>query len=255
MRCASPDCRRTFKPIKPWKKFCSKACGDMIRMRKYRAIRKQPASVFAISPSFTSEYLNPATLEKKINVYQDRLYGWVFNPVRELLKIPNGEFAAIAVLLCYFEGYQIWKTGSDSKNKSKQFFKEAFLDLYPQVEANKEAQAKFSGVNLANALSEKIYHLARCGFFHTGMAREGIAFLRIKGKHAFRTGINESGELEAVVIYPDRLVKDLETHHYTYVQALRDPKNQTLRENFETAWNLMHSGQQVKLPSKLLGSF
>ncbi len=36
MTCENPDCKKSFRPVKVWAKYCSRLCGDIMRARKYR---------------------------------------------------------------------------------------------------------------------------------------------------------------------------------------------------------------------------
>jgi hypothetical protein len=35
--CDNLECRKKFKPKKPWGKYCCRRCGDLVRQRRFRA--------------------------------------------------------------------------------------------------------------------------------------------------------------------------------------------------------------------------
>ena len=68
-----------------------------------------------ISPNYTFEKYNSGSLEDLIDVFQDRLRYWLFEPVKALLDVRFGEIAAISLLFGYFEAHAIYRKGEDSK--------------------------------------------------------------------------------------------------------------------------------------------
>jgi hypothetical protein len=81
-----------------------------------------------ISPRFPTAKLSSGSTDDRIDVYEDRLRGWLFGPARALLNVRGAEIAIFQLCLGYFEGYWIYRTGEDSKRKSKEFFKRAFIE-------------------------------------------------------------------------------------------------------------------------------
>jgi hypothetical protein len=120
-----------------------------------------------ISPHFSPEKLDSPSIADLIDVFEDRLSGWLLGPAQKLLDNPVDQVAGFALSLSYFEGICIYLRGEDSKSKSKQFFREGFVDV-------------FRSSGLADALLERIadvlYEDGRCGFFHDAMFRTRVYF-------------------------------------------------------------------------------
>ena len=45
MTCKNPDCKKRFKAVKAWAKYCSRLCGDIMRAREYRRRMKRRAKI------------------------------------------------------------------------------------------------------------------------------------------------------------------------------------------------------------------
>lgn len=43
-KCANEKCAKDFKAAKPWSKYCSRVCGDLVRMRAYYQRHKPKSS-------------------------------------------------------------------------------------------------------------------------------------------------------------------------------------------------------------------
>ena len=227
-------------------------------MRKYRALQDPSSSYIQISPSYVvdgkaSDAVNPLPLKTRIDIYRDLVSGWLLSPARTLLRTPDGEFAAIALLLCYFEGHEIWRTGTDSRGRSRSFFISAFKNVFPDSVID-PGHALPAGFDLRDAMANKLYEWARCGFFHTGMVRPGVGIVRLRGRVALRSALDSTGRILSVLIYPPRFLKDIELHFERYIGDLRNPRNKVLRQNFEKAWKLTGYGQALHLPPNLRGN-
>lgn len=40
MKCQNEKCGKEFKPLKPWSKYCSRVCGDLVRHRAHYSRHK-----------------------------------------------------------------------------------------------------------------------------------------------------------------------------------------------------------------------
>lgn len=83
-----------------------------------------------VSPRYTAEKLKTRRVEDSIDVYEDRVTGWLLEHARALAARPHSEYAVLALLIGYFEPHASYLRGQDSKNKSKKFFREGFLDVF-----------------------------------------------------------------------------------------------------------------------------
>ena len=118
-----------------------------------------------ISPNYEGKKLDPGRTDDLIDVFEDRVRYWLLEPAKNLLKTQHGDVAALCLVLTYFEGITIYLKGKDSKNNSKAFFREGFLEVM-----------RVSGIDdhLLGRVADVIYTDARCGFFHDGCFRSKI---------------------------------------------------------------------------------
>lgn len=137
----------------------------------------------------------------------------------------------LQIILAYFECHSIFYKGKDSRNHSSEFFKDAFLSVFPNIKDFSE--------DIVDQIIDVMYKDGRCGLFHIGMTRSRI--ILSDGKPVFRIDIDESKNI-LNVIYIDRykIVDAVENHLERYVTKLRDPQNIELRNNFKKAWEMVH---------------
>lgn len=183
-----------------------------------------------VSPRFTSEKLASGRLEDKIDIFEDRLRGWFLAPARRLLDDDNGAFAALHVLLAYFEAHAIYSRGEDSKNRSKQFFIEALVQVLGLHKGDSPLPPFLTEVG------ERLYDGVRCGLFHDGMIRHGVLVRR--GGQPLVVAVSQDWKIQGIILDVDSFTHSIERHLDDYLAQLRDPKNIQLRENFAKAWTL-----------------
>ena len=194
-----------------------------------------------ISPNFPAEKLETGKLEDWIDVYGDRIINWIFGQTNSLLKVRDGDYAITQLLMPYFESISIYLRGEDSYSKSKQFFKEGFVEVFLPGNLEKE---------LLERIAEILYEDARCGFFHDNMIRSRIFFSLDRSKYSAplnitlpkkATGeIDFNGEIQSIVINAEMFLKEIEAHFDEYIKRLRDQNNHDLREKFREAWETKH---------------
>lgn len=188
-----------------------------------------------ISPRFPAEKLEKPTIDDLIDIFEDRMLGWLLRPAENLMQDPIEQVAGFALSLSYFEGIWIYITGLDSKNRSKEYFRRGFVDV-------------FTGGMFPDALLERIaavlYEDGRCGFFHDAMLRTRLFFGGFhKGTFAItlpkENGVtDQAGEIASIVIDPAEYVKFLIGHLEKYVKRLRDTSEADLRRKFQDACKL-----------------
>jgi hypothetical protein len=170
-----------------------------------------------------------------VNVFEDRTRNWFFLPVSKLLDIPNCEIAAVALLVNYFEGIEIYLTGEDSKNRSAEFFARGFGRVFT-------IQGQDPG--FSRKIAAAIYNQARCGFAHDGMFRNRVFFSRVRPDPILVTwprknGVfNRSAEAESIVINPPRFYDSIKIHFDSYVKKLREAADAQVKRAFENAVSL-----------------
>jgi len=162
-------------------------------------------------------------------VLEDRVKFWVLEPARKLASDPIEQYAALSLMLSYFEGIWIYIHGKDSKNGSQAFFEAAFVEVFRSGSLNER---------ILKRLAEVLYKDARCGFFHDGMFRERIFLGKPKGgvMHVTLPRINgvidENGIIESVFIDVEEFYRYVEGHFRKLVARLRDSSQTDLRSNF-----------------------
>jgi len=170
-----------------------------------------------------------------VDVFEDRMLYWLIHPAKELLKIPHGEVAAVALATSYLEAIEIYLSGLDSKGRSREFFIRGF----PAVFA-KNTGPDFMHVAFASAL----YELMRCGFAHEGAFRDGIYFSRTRPEAFLITwpkkdrDFDPKGKLQSAVINPQRFLEGIEGHFRSYIRELRRMSKSPLHERFKAAVDL-----------------
>jgi hypothetical protein len=213
----------------------SVGCGGAARLPQTIVVNQQ------ISPKFTAVKLTNATQGDRLDIFEDRIRGWILAPAEVLLGIPNFRIASLCLLLTYFEGTWSYKTGLDSKNRSKEFFRAGFVDVFRHTKTD---------VSLLGRGADILYDDARCGFFHDGMFRSRIFFTSRGWALEFtvpKVGgvLDLNGEIQSIMIDP-RLFFDAVVEHFSaYMKHLRDGSDAALLENFETAWNTKHAASPI----------
>jgi hypothetical protein len=210
-----------------------------------------PQIEMRVSPKYTIEKLRAQRVEDSIDVYEDRVNGWLLNHARSLAERPHSEYAVLALLIGYFEPHASYLLGQDSRNKSKKCFREGFLDVFPGAESHTAGMSM--PPNFRENLADALYEEARCGVSHEGLIRRRI-LLSYRTTEAIGVSVKKStGNIDAICINPRRVLDDITAHLDRYVSALRDPKNVDLRQKFETACRIKTPhGPPVHLPPEAL---
>jgi hypothetical protein len=199
-----------------------------------------------VSPNYTHEKLEPPFYKDLVDVFEDRMLNWLLVPATKLLKIKHGSVAAVALAMNYIEGIEIYASGKDSKNKSKEFFRRGFKRVF----ASASGPAHFQ-----DAIANSLYDLLRCGFAHDAMFRNRIYFSSIR-KTAFtitwpqKNGqFDPDGHLESAIINPERFIQCIEIHFAEYMKELRAKDATVIKENFLAAvalkWDLEGSIHRI----------
>lgn len=189
-----------------------------------------------VSPNYSYEKLEAPTYSDLVDVFEDAIRNWFLVPAAHLLKLPHGGVAAVALLAGYFEGIEIYCTGKDSKDQSATFFANGFARVF----AIKGEHAR----EMAKAITGAIYAQVRCGFAHDCMFRNRVFFNRSLSKAMLATwpkknGVyDKSGEIESIVINPDRFYECVLIHFESHITKLRTASDDELKVAFEKAMEL-----------------
>lgn len=203
-----------------------------------------------ISPNFTSSKIT-GELDDYIDVYSDRIRGWLLAPAKALLGVPHAEIAVLTLCLTYFEGLAIYRSGESSDGKSRAFFQAAIDECFsspPQPAKGHEDTTLAADFN--EQLGDLLYKGARCGLFHAGFLRKKV-LLQHGLPTTLATSVHKaSGRVELVLIEPTRLIADIEAHHEMYMRELRDEANVEARDKFLKAFRLDDPESPVYFPDK-----
>lgn len=188
-----------------------------------------------ISPSFTHEKLEPPFFKDIVDVFEDRMTHWLIVPAKELLKVRHGEVAAVALATTYMEAIEVYMSGVDSKNRSRDFFVRGFKRVF----------AGISGPEFMHEeVAKSLYDLLRCGFAHEGMFRHGIYFSTVRAEAFTVTwprvnGVfDPNGTLESAIVNPHRFVEGIEGHFHAYISQLRSAGDSDFKVKFRAAVDL-----------------
>lgn len=197
------------------------------------------------SPSLTSDKVWTGSIEDRIDVYEDRLAGWTFAPIRMLLAMPGADFAVLHLALAYFEGWAQYRWGEDSHNRSEEFFIRGVKAVFPKVTLDVPDRGDAIGTELT-----LLYRQARCGAFHDGIMRRQVLVKRTGVPLAFAVH-RDTLEVRTILIDPAAFVGDIEEHSRRYIAAIRDAANAEIRSNFMRTWDRQHGGEPLRLPPYL----
>jgi len=175
---------------------------------------------YAISPRFTEDKLNGASFEDVVDIFEDRMSGWLIEPANQLKSEPHAGFAILAIVLSYFEPIGQALEGSRKSGGSRKLFARGLRAVFPDLAASE-----------SDALIGELYEQLRCGMFHDGITREKV-LISPASPHAFAIEKNDNGSLKRVTVTPVNLMYHLEEHLKEYTRRLRDPTNTELRHNF-----------------------
>lgn len=198
-----------------------------------------------ISPRFGPEKLASGRIEDFIDVYEDRLKGWMLDRADQMAQLPNGEFAALAIALAFFEPHWSFVVGETSNNRSRQYFKKGFMDVFPVPTPGPgmgEPPADFP-----DRVANYVYERARCGLFHSGMARTGILIADYPQALNVSTHL-ETFEIGAVIVNVRIVLSTIRYALDVYVTKVRTVTQEEARRKFLAAWGIMHAGDVVVLP-------
>jgi hypothetical protein len=193
-----------------------------------------------VSPNFDESKLSNPTIDDLIDVFDDRMKGWFVAPARKLLTTFSDFAASLCLQMTYFEGVWSYMTGLPSNNRSKEFFREGFLDVF----------RAYGSADLLRKAADVLYEDARCGFFHDGMFRDRV-FFGTQGPALQVTLPKKAGQLdltadiESILIDPRQFLSTIEKHSNDFVATLRQTSNAEKRASFQTTFRLRQGRARV----------
>lgn len=188
-----------------------------------------PTPQSRISPTFSAAKLDNPSVDDVIDVFEDRIRGWLLEPAHRLCSCTNGEFAAISILCMYPEGIYSYLVGAPSKRRSREFFTNGFVAIFSKGNAPEELLRRVAGV---------FYDDARCGSFHAAMFRERIffkaglteplhvTFPRVNGV------VDSTADIQSILVGPKAFLEAVQCHFSSFIARLRDKGQVAQREKF-----------------------
>ncbi|MCH7688458.1 MAG: hypothetical protein IH899_17545 [Planctomycetes bacterium] len=187
-----------------------------------------------------TDFSQPPTLDDKVAIFYEQIWGWQLHIAElcldggkdhegkvDLPKIPHSAFAAMQIMLSYFEMIAKYEDGfipTGGNHKAGKYFKRGVRSVFPSL-ANENATS-------VDDLLSAIWKKARCGLYHMSQTAAGIV---LTGEIAEAMQFNTFNKV--LVINPHRLPAVLKKHLEDYRRQLLDPANTTLRQKFEDRYN------------------
>jgi len=203
-----------------------------------------------ISPNFSHEKIDSPTYEDLLDVFEDRIRNWFLMPSKRLLEITHCQIAAVALLIAYFEGIEIYLSGEDSKNRSFEFFTAGFSKVFSFQNEDPDAP---------KIIARAIYDQARCGFAHDGMFRNRLFFSDVPSDplnvtFPKKNGVLDLTQVESIIINPFRFYESIKIHFERYLSCLRDGSDTTMKNAFEATvklkWALDEPARAIGMSEK-----
>lgn len=184
-----------------------------------------------LTPNYDHEKVANPSLADLLDVFEDAWKGYILAPAQVLLNTPNGDIAAIILLSPYFESIEAIYRGESSDRRSREFFIAGFLRVFDKTSGlADERDAK----NAAKA----IYKNVRSGVAHTGFPTDQVHFQRTN-RNAFvltyprlPDGQLDTASVHSIVFNAQRVHDAVTRHFANYVNALRQPHETILQNNF-----------------------
>lgn len=179
-----------------------------------------------------TDFTWPLSLDDKIDIFVDRVYGWQLDIADQCINsitrpdgnitnpIPGAGFAALHIVLSYFEMVGKFRDGYVKKGKSEYYFREGMFAVFPML--------RTFPPTFVDKLLEILYSGGRCGLYHGGMTDPHVI---ITGEISNPLSLDEQNDI--LIINPHKLIPAMKDHLAAYAAELRDPNNGQLRRNFE----------------------
>jgi hypothetical protein len=183
-------------------------------------------SVVYVSPQHVSSDLEGASIEKKLEVFEAQVKGWLLDHAEALSssQYSASQHAGISILalcLVYVESISCFIKGQSSDGKSKIFFKDGLVAIFPENTPD------------LNRYSDDFYREVRCGLIHQGMTRGKIGISR-DASSPIQIDQDPAGAFQFAMINPWLFLDRVKQHFDCYLVNVRNPANTILRSSFET---------------------
>jgi hypothetical protein len=209
-----------------------------------------PRFAHMISPRYTGAKIEPPFFRDLVDVFDDRMRGWLIEPAKRLLQSSDGYMAGVALATTYFEGIEHYISGLEDGASSKVLFRRAFEAVFklPEVEA------------MRIAIADAMYRSVRCGFAHEALPGMGIYVADTRKEAIFITWpkkngqFDPKGQLQSAVINPHHFVRGIEAHLQRYVRRLRSNESGVAKDKFlatvKAQWGLDNEPRYVHMSAE-----
>jgi hypothetical protein len=191
----------------------------------------------AISPyHYNTDFPNGLSFDQKVDVYVARVQGWQLEPAQRLIDIDgHSGFAVLHILASYFESFAQFHKGASSKNKSREFFKFGFNDVFPILDQTISASR-------INKILDQFYDGIRCGLYHNGLTHANIY---LSGDLEHPVAVIEG---KVIALNPHSFPRILHLHLHHYASKLRNPSPEydDLRKCFEATFDAFSNGKEPR---------
>jgi hypothetical protein len=203
-----------------------------------------------ISPSYQdSVFPVPRSIDDKITIFEDRIFGWKLDIADQLVngKIgPDGSqelsptlhagYAALDIVFSYFEMIAKYEDGYLDFGKSEHYFRQGVYSVFPAMR-NYQVPAEVPGVqgivvSLVDYVLDLMYIGVRCGLYHSGSTSGRVVL-----SEGFRGPFVFDPQNISLGINHRLLVPKLKEHFTSYISRLRDEGNPELRSNFDARFD------------------
>jgi hypothetical protein len=174
-----------------------------------------------ISPTIKIEEIGSLTLDRKIDIFTDRMHGWMFDAITEIDKIEfsGKSFAILKLSITIVELLAKYSSGELSK-ASKRFYINGLQMIFP---------------NLSDDDGELFYMSIRNPLYHLGFPAPNV-FVTFDVKYPFAIKKHM-----LIQINPRSFVEAVKRKFQAYLDELNNPKCTTTRSKFETRFDYDHS--------------
>lgn len=192
-----------------------------------------------------NDFSRPPSFDEKVEIFYERIWGWQLHiadlclnggsdhdGTTALPKIPHSAFAAMQIMLAYFEMIAKYEDGfipaNPKQGQSAKYFKAGVKSVFPGLAAQNQSEV--------DSFLDTFYEKARCGLYHMAQTEGGIVFAGSQ-----QVVLRYDPTNKVLVIDPHKLPTVLKKHLDDYRKRLLDPLNTTLRQKFEARYDYDNS--------------
>lgn len=191
-----------------------------------------------ISPNYQdTDFTHPWSLDQKIIVFEDKTLGWKLNIAHQIMNgrprpeggqewppIPHAGYAALDIVMSYFEMIAKYVNGYDRNDRCGEFFRRGVLLVFPSLSPG---QTPLELQEMVKEVLDMMYEGVRCGLYHSGVTHGRII---LTGDIPTAMGFDPHNGTLAV--NPLLLIPELTKHFANYIADLRNTEHDELRRNF-----------------------